>query len=124
VPSGSDALLRNPVHETHELEALLSCRVPATVPTRATFLVNYPEFNKASADLVDAKLAEAAYQVRSEVFPSAQVVEYQVMLEAAVLLMKSPYGRQMRLEAAEQFMVWEEELKRRRRRAVIGLRNT
>lgn len=124
MPSGTDALLQIPCTETHVPEALLSCRVPATVPARATFLVNYPEFNKASGDLVDAKLAEAAYQVRSDVFSSAQAVEYQVMLEAAVLLMKSPYGRQMRLEAAEQFMVWEDELKRRRRRAVIGLRNT
>lgn len=96
--------------------------MPAPAPSVASFLADYPEFDDADTSLIAAKLAEASHYVNPKVFQDDLKVEYMVKLEAALLLMRSPFGRKMRLEATEQFLVWERELHRRKRTAVIGLR--
>ncbi len=94
----------------------------ADVPSNSTFLAAYPEFMGADAALVTAKLTEAAARTNENVYQSAALAQYAVMLSAAILLTRSPYGRQMRTENPDQYIVWEYELRKAQRAATIGLR--
>lgn len=94
----------------------------ADVPSNATFLAAYPEFMGASSALITSKLTEAAARTNENVYQTAALAQYAVLLSAAILLVRSPYGMQMRSENPDQFVVWEYELRRAQRAACIGLR--
>lgn len=94
----------------------------ATAPSNATFLAEYPEFNGIASATITAKLAAAARRTNADVFQSTDLTTDAVMLRAAVLLLKSPAGRKMRLNNPEQLIVWEVELRDLQKSAVLGLR--
>ena len=94
----------------------------ATAPAVADFLDNYPEFAQATTTLVTAKLADAAARTNADVFQSTALATQAVMLRAAVLLLRSPYGLKMRQNNPDQVYVWEYELKALQRSATQGVR--
>jgi hypothetical protein len=92
----------------------------ATAPSVNDFLSSYPEFSGAST--IAVKLSEAAARTNASVYQSAALATQAVMLRAAILLIKSPDGRAMRLENPTLVSVWDQELKQLQRAATIGLR--
>lgn len=94
----------------------------ATAPTRAAFLAEYPEFNTATAALIDAKLAAAARRTNADVYQTEDLATDAVMLRAAVLLMRSPFGKRMRQDNPDQVFTWEYELRMMQKAATMGLR--
>jgi len=94
----------------------------AVAPDNATFLASYPEFTGAPAGVLTLKIAEAARRTNESVYQSAALAQDAVMLQAAILLLRSPSGRKMRTENADQFLTWEYELRKLQRTATIGLR--
>ena len=97
---------------------------PTAVPTRATFLASYPEFNGAPAALIDARLAEAARRTNAGIFQTEDLAADAVMLRCACLLLASPYGAKLRSEAPDQVFAWEYQLRALQRSATMGLRGT
>lgn len=81
---------------------------------------SFPEFSAASN--IAVKLEEAAQRTNATVYQSAALATQAVMLRAAILLIKSPDGRAMRLENPDIVSVWDSELKQLQRAATIGLR--
>lgn len=96
--------------------------MPTPVPTTNSFLVSFPEFKDASGTLVAAKLKDAAARTNATVFQSADLAEQAVMLRAAILLLRSPYGLKMRLATPDQMFVWEHELRALQRSGTVGMR--
>jgi hypothetical protein len=94
----------------------------ASVPTVAAFLENYPEFAQATTALVTAKLTDAAARTNADIFQSTALATQAVMLRAAVLLLRSPYGLKMRQNNPDQAYTWEYELKALQRSATQGIR--
>ncbi len=94
----------------------------ASVPSVADFVENYPEFEGATEALVTAKLTDAAARTNAAVFQSDALATQAVMLRAAILLLRSPYGMQMRQSNPDQVFVWEYELRNLQRSATCGLR--
>jgi hypothetical protein len=94
----------------------------ATVPSAASFLVNFPEFSKAPLALVNAKLAEAARRTHPLIYVDDTTAQDAVFLRAAVLLSLSPYARQMKLVDDTAAMVWSAQLYEMQRSATMGLR--
>lgn len=92
------------------------------VPVITTFLENYPEFAGATTTLTTAKLTEAAARTNSKIYQTAQLTEYAVMLRAAILMLRSPYGLKMRLNNPDQSLTWEYELRNLQRSGAIGIR--
>lgn len=72
--------------------------------------------------MVTSCIARAARWTNESVFQSTEQVNDAVKLRAAILLIESPYGREMRSEAPEQMLVFEMRLKRLQRAATMGLR--
>lgn len=94
----------------------------ADVPSAATLYASYPEFSGADADLVNAKLAEAARRTNATVYGTAALAQDAVLLRAAELLILSPYGREMRSENPDQWLAWQVVLRKLQREATMGLR--
>jgi hypothetical protein len=94
----------------------------AAVPSTADFIDNYPEFAGADDDLVSVKLAQAARRTNADVYSSLELAADAVMLRAAVLLLKSPGGRKMRLANPDQLFTWQTELRQLQGSATMGLR--
>jgi hypothetical protein len=90
------------------------------IPSVNDFLASYPEF--AGASTIAIKLSEAAARTNARVYQSAALAAQAVMLRAAILLIKSPDGRAMRLENPDLVSVWDRELKQLQRSATMGLR--
>jgi hypothetical protein len=88
----------------------------------AAFLESYPEFAGASAALVTAKLREAAERTNSTIYQTAPLTAQAVMLRAAILLLRSPYGLKMRANNPDQSLTWEYELRNLQRSGTIGIR--
>jgi hypothetical protein len=96
----------------------------ATVPSRADFLIRFPEYNGADTDLIDARLAEAARRTNADIFQTAALAEDAVFLRAACLMLASPHGVKLRALAPDQVFAWEYTLRGLQRAATMGLRNT
>jgi hypothetical protein len=94
----------------------------ASVPTRASFLESYPEYNGAPGTLIDAKLAAAARRTNADLFQSTDLAADAVMLRAAVLLLSSPHGHKLRSEKPDQVYAWEFSLRQLQRSATMGIR--
>ncbi len=94
--------------------------IPA--PSRAVFIAKYPEFKDVTAATVDAKLAEAARRTSATLFKSTDEATDACCLRAAILVTKTPEGRQLRLVSDEQAFVWESEWYRLIRGAGMGNR--
>lgn len=97
----------------------------ATVPSRAAFLAAYPDYNAlgvAGGVFIDAKLAEAARSTDATVFQSAELTQDAVLLRAAVLLLASPKGLEMRKRMPDQAAAWEWRLRAMQRTATMGRR--
>lgn len=94
----------------------------ATSPTSAQFVEAYPEFAGAPDALVVIKLAQAARRTNADVYQTADLAADAVMLRAAILLMKTPDARKMRLASPDQIYVWESELRQLQGSATMGLR--
>lgn len=96
---------------------------PTPVPSRATFLASFPEFNGVQpATLIDTKLALAAARTNADVFESEDLAAEACMLRAAVLLLSSPAGAKMRSENGDQAFAWEFSLRQMQRSATMGKR--
>jgi hypothetical protein len=63
--------------------------------TRASLLIEHPEWANAPTDLVDAKLATAQNLLDSDVL--GDLYDYAVVLKTCQLLASSPYARDMKL---------------------------
>jgi len=87
---------------------------------RAAFLVSFPEFAKASPELVDAKLAEAARRIAPDVWK--EKTDDGIGYLAAHLLAVSPFGQQARLVAKDGGTVYEETYKQIKREVASGPR--
>lgn len=94
----------------------------AAVPSNATFLASYPEYNGAPAALVTAKLTEAARRTNADVYQTGDLAADAVMLRAAVLLTRTSFGYKLRQANPDQVIVWEYELSKLQRSATMGLR--
>lgn len=94
----------------------------ASIPSTSDFLASYPEFAAAPPAQLAAKLADAAARTNADVYQTGALATQAVMLRAAILLVKSPDGRAMRLENPEIVTAWDRELKQMQRAACIGLR--
>lgn len=73
----------------------------APVPTLATFILRYPEFEGAVTDYtghLEALLAEAASETSDWAFPSTESQLSYTLMKAAILGYQSPYAREMRLD--------------------------
>lgn len=92
----------------------------AAVPSNATLLAAFPEFNGATSALVTQKLTEAARRTRTDSFPSADAAADAVMLRAAILLILSPYGHKMRSENPEQYLAYQMQLRELQRASTMG----
>lgn len=86
----------------------------------ATFRAAYPEFDRASDDLVSAKLAQAAREVSSEIWDTWR--DDGIGLLAAHYLATSPNGQMARLAAKEGSSVYYVRYIERERAVTIGLR--
>lgn len=95
------------------------------LPTRADFLVAYPQFNaiaSARATLLDLKIAEAARSTSERVYQNAAVWQDAVFLRAAVLLCATPAGAEMRNSNPEAVAYWEFRLSQMKGTATMGVR--
>jgi hypothetical protein len=72
--------------------------------------------------LVTTKLTEAAARTNSTIYQSAALTAQAVMLRAAILLLRSPFGLKMRSTNPEQQLTWEYELRSLQRSGTIGIR--
>lgn len=86
----------------------------------ATFLVRFPEFARADADLVEAKLEEAARRVDASVW-GAKADDGTYYL-AAHLLAVSPFGMNARLASDRGSSTYLEEYRRMQRAVSAGYR--
>lgn len=89
-------------------------------PTLAEFLVGFPEFGDADADLVEAKIASAALRVGVTVWGDQYADG--VMHLAAHMLAISPYGQQARLAAKDGSSTYLVEYERMRQAVTFGYR--
>ncbi len=97
----------------------------AAVPSNASFLASYPEFNSigaSQATLITVKLTEAARRTNANVFQSTDLAADAVCMRAAILLLASPFGMMMRSEDPEAVFALEWKLRGLQRSATIGLR--
>lgn len=93
-----------------------------TPPSRADFLIEFPEFDKAPVTLVDKVLYRAGIQTRQATYGQAEAAVRACMLKAAILLLRSPYAQRMRLDSMEQVSAYEVELYEMQRSGTMGLR--
>ncbi len=92
-----------------------------TVPDVSGFIARFPQFGKASMQLVQDVLAEAAERTNEDVFDEATRLEA-VYLQAAVKLATIPAARTLQLVNEDHAKVWRRVLFRLQRAAVAGLR--
>lgn len=92
------------------------------IPTVTEFKRRFPEMANAPFDLCTQVLTDAAAETRDRSYPRYDVAVQACLMKAAVLLLESPYGQKMRLEAPEQMLAYEFRLGRKQRSAMMGLR--
>ena len=87
-------------------------------PTRAEFLVGYPEFASAPEALVERKLADADARTGDSFGAAARSVRVQLL--AARLLALSPFGRDMRM-VDDGVTVYDDDLRIMNVSAAVGV---
>jgi hypothetical protein len=86
--------------------------------TRTTFLVRFPEFNRASEPLIDAYIEAASLQVDDSVW--GDKADLGVELTAAHLLALSPFGQQARMVNKDGSTTYGERLSSMQRQVAGG----
>lgn len=76
--------------------------------TRASLLIEHPEWANASSALVDAKLATAQNLLDSDVL--GDLYDYAVVLKTCQLLAISPFARDMKLSASNGTTIYDHAL--------------
>lgn len=88
-----------------------------------TFLASYPEFAQAETEspgLIQTKLNEATSETNATVMGVR--TERAILVKAAILLLRSPWARSLRLENQDMLTAWERELREMQCAATVGLR--
>lgn len=99
----------------------------APVPSVATFLIRYPEFDGAQVQYpgsLEAILAEAAAETSDWAFPSTAEQLAYTLVSAAILAYNAPFARELRLDntSAPKAKDLERIRYRKAQSATMGLR--
>lgn len=93
--------------------------------TVASFLIDFPEFQGAEDPLIQAKIDAAMLRCPTCVWGTGARRDQGIMVKAAALLARSPYGRQMKLVNKEGGTQYDDDVIKLNRIAAAGkLRNT
>jgi hypothetical protein len=97
--------------------------MPVPVPATADFVASIygSSFGGMPAPLVASALTSAAKRT-GNLYPSDDLAQEAVFMRAAILLLKHPQARALRLANPDQIFVWESELLQHQNSSVMGLR--
>lgn len=93
--------------------------VPATLDFVASIYGS--SFGGMPPALVASALTSAAART-GNLYPTAELAQEAVFMRAAILLLKHPKARELRLANPDQIFVWESELLQHQNASVMGLR--